>query len=76
LVFELPLRLAVRVTEVVPIDVPAVMGKVALVAPAETVTLAGKVTTVLLLERATDTPPAGAAPVSVAVPIALPPLGI
>ncbi len=43
--------------------------KVALVAPAGTVTLAGTVATaVLLLDRVTTAPPAGAAALSVTVP--------
>src|SRR5215210_2850257 len=50
--------------------------KVALVDPAGTVTLAGTVAAaVLLLESATDAPPAGAAEVSVTVPVdELPPV--
>jgi len=52
------------VTEVV------VMEKVALVAPAATVTLAGAAATVLLLESVTLNPPAGAADVNVTVPCA------
>src|SRR2546429_2323603 len=44
--------------------------KVALVAPAGTVTLEGTVTAaVLLLESATCAPPAGAAPLNVTVPV-------
>src|SRR5687767_12003713 len=47
--------------------------KFALVAPAGTVTLAGTVTAALSLDSVTCAPPAGAAAVSVAVPVALPP---
>src|SRR6266852_6783194 len=49
--------------------------KVALVAPAGTVTLEGTLAAELLLERATCAPPAGAAPLSVTVPVEeLPPV--
>ena len=50
--------------------------KFALVAPAATVTLAGRLATArLLLDSVTTAPPAGAAPVNVAVPCdALPPV--
>jgi len=52
------------VTDVVP------MVRVALVAPAATVTLAGTVAAALLLESVTPNPPAGAADVNVTVPCA------
>ena len=42
--------------------------KVALVAPATTVTLAGTFVVLLLSDRATTAPPAGAGPLSVTVP--------
>jgi hypothetical protein len=44
-------------------------GKVTLVAPAGTVTLEGTLAAELLLERETCAPPAGAAPLSVTVPV-------
>jgi len=47
---------------------------VAVVAPATTVTLAGTVAAaVLLLDSVTTAPPAGAAPLSVTVPVEVPP---
>jgi hypothetical protein len=49
--------------------------KVALVAPAATITLAGTVAAVWLLDRDTTLPPAGAALESVTVPVELDPPG-
>ena len=78
------IRLAVLVTPFWVADIVTVVGfdttlvetvKVAVLAPAATRTLAGTVAAaVLLLERVTVTPPVGAAPVTVTVPVdVLPP---
>lgn len=66
---------AVMVTFVEDVTVFVVTVKVAVVAPAATVTFAGTVATeVLLLERVTAMPPAGAGPLRVTVPVdGLPP---
>jgi hypothetical protein len=58
------------VSVVAPPTEPVAMGKVALVAPAGTVTLAGTAAAALLLDRAMVTPAAGAGPLSVTVPVA------
>jgi len=64
-----PARVAVMVTVVEAVTEPVVSVNPALVEPAATVTLAGTVAAaVLLLERLTTAPPAGAAPLRVAVP--------
>ena len=58
------------VTGVEAATAPVVTGKVALVPPAGTVTLAGTVAAaILLLESATWAPPAGAGPLRVTVPV-------
>jgi hypothetical protein len=62
-VFELALRLAVKVTVASPAPVPTVAVKPALAAPAPTVIDAGTVTLVLLLDKDTTAPPAAAAAV-------------
>ena len=57
-------------TEVGAVTARVVTVKAALVAPAETVTLAGTVaTTVLLLERDTRVPPLGAGALNATVPV-------
>jgi hypothetical protein len=63
------LEKAVIVPVVVVVTADAVTVKVALVLPAATVTLAGTVAAELSLESETKTPPAGAAPVNVTVPV-------
>src|SRR5579883_180925 len=62
---------AVMAADVFEVTVVVVTMKVALVAPAATVTLAGTFAAVLLLDRLTTVPPAGAAPLRVTVPCVL-----
>jgi hypothetical protein len=75
-------KLALRVTPSVPAITTVVFAettlvftaKLAEVAPAATVTLAGTVAAALLLDSVTAAPPAGATPLNVTVPLeALPP---
>jgi len=68
-----PLYKAEMVTGVDAATVLVVTVNVVLVAPAGTVTLPGTVAAVLLLDRVTDAPPAGAGPFSVTVPVEFPP---
>ena len=68
-VFVVPLRVPDIVASVELATGDVVIGKVAVVAPASTVTLEGKLAAALLLESATDIPPAGAALASVTVPV-------
>jgi len=63
-------KIAVMVAEVLLATGVVVMVNVAEVAPAATVTLAGRcVAVVLLLDRVTTAPPAGAGPVNLTVPV-------
>src|SRR2546422_431178 len=68
-----PLYTAEMVTGVDAATVLVVTVNVGLVAPAGTVTLPGTVAAVLLLDRVTDAPPAGARPFSVTGPVEVPP---
>ncbi len=64
-----PLKVAEMVAVVVLATVVVVTVKVAVVALAATVTLAGTVAAALLLDKATDSPPVGAALPKVTVPV-------
>jgi hypothetical protein len=68
-VFVTPPATALIVATVAVDTAVVVTVKVAVVAPALTVTLGGRLADGLLLERATAIPPAGAAPVRVTVPV-------
>ena len=68
----LPLRPAVSVASTVLVVDPAVAAKTAFVLPAATVTLAGTVTVVLLLESETTVPLVGASPLMVTEQTAIP----
>src|SRR5467141_3405194 len=68
-----PPELAEIVIVVAPDTEPVVTVKVALVAPAGTVTLGGTVAAVLLLPSETAAPPAEAGPLRVTVPCEVPP---
>ena len=69
----MPLRVAVIVANVLALTVLVVAVKVAVVAPARTVTFAGTLTEVWLLARLTSAPPDGAGVLRVTVPVELAP---
>src|SRR5690349_10292214 len=62
--------MAVRVAETEDVTEAVVTVKVSLLLPAATVTERGTVAAALLLESETDTPPVGAGPLKVMVPVA------
>ena len=65
----MPPAVAEIVAVVALVTLLVVIGKVAVVAPAATITLAGTVAERLLLERVAVIPPVGAGPLSVTVPV-------
>jgi hypothetical protein len=67
------LKVAVIVAFAAALPTVVVTVKVAVVLPAATVTVAGTIAAVLLLDRATETPPLGAALLKVTVPVELAP---
>ena len=70
-----PPKLPVMIAEVKVLTAVVVTGKVVVVAPAATVTLAGTVAMVLSLDSVTTAPPAGAGLLKVTVPVEeLPPV--
>ena len=72
-----PAKTAESVAEIDAVTVLVVTVKLALVAPAGTVTLAGTVTALELSESATTAPPLGAAEAKVTVPVEeLPPVTV
>src|SRR5436190_705272 len=72
--FAAPLKVAVMVTAVCAVTGSVVMAKVAVIAPAATVTDAETIAALtLLLVSVTTAPPAGAAVASVTVPVLPPP---
>jgi hypothetical protein len=71
-VCELPFKLPVIMAVWVPVSMPSVAVKVAVVVPAPTLTLAGITKAGLLLARATLVPPTGAAWFRVTVHVVLP----
>jgi len=71
-VFERPLAVAVRVTVCAELKEDTVAIKLELVALAATVTEAGTVTVLLLLERLTLIPPVGAGPLNATVHVTVP----
>src|SRR5438876_6990601 len=71
---DVPLMFADSVTVVLALTAAVVTGKLALEAPAGTVTLAGTAAAAgLLLDKGTDNPPAGATFASVTMPCAVSP---
>ena len=71
-VFEMLPAVAVSVADCAVVTAVTVAVKVAVLAPAETVILAGIVTEVLLLESVTASPPLGAAALNVTVQLSVP----
>jgi len=71
-VLDVPPEVAVRVAVAAVLTAVTVAEKLAVVAPADTVTEAGTVTALLLLASVTACPPVGAAELSVTVQLSVP----